>query len=104
MLIGQLPVANMLTTTLATSAVTFPCACGSLFDFNVCEFIGRHLSAEVISRYQQRYQQILAIVRDVAGQSRTLKTQKPAVLAGFCVCLDLAKPISGARRGFENII
>jgi hypothetical protein len=72
-------------------------------NIRLSKFYSRHVMTEVIFRYQQRYQQILAIVRDVAGQPRTLKTQKPAELAGFCVCLDLAKPISGARRGQEKL-
>lgn len=45
----------------------------------LASFIGRHAIASVIFRCQQRCQQMFAIVRDFAGQSGTLKTQKPAV-------------------------
>lgn len=70
------------------------CAGVCLFHFDVGELVGRHVIVREISRCQQ----IFMILRNLVGQSRRLKTQKPAELAGFWSCLDYAKLISGAQE------
>lgn len=71
---------NMHVATIDDFEIT--CAGVCLFHFDVGELVGRH----VIVRVTSRCQQIFMILRNLVGQSRRLKTQKPAELAGFWSC------------------